>query len=134
MNDDVNQISIKVRIVAPPERKVTKTGKVMTTVRVVRSGAKNQDGTYKPSLFLRTVTFGDAAEDIAAHAQKGDVVIVSGKLVYDEWTNDAGEKKPSVEILFAEFDLVERKGDAAGPRRSSDPSPSEPVGDDEIPF
>ena len=36
MNDDVNQVSLKVRIVAPPERKVTKNGKVMATVRVVR--------------------------------------------------------------------------------------------------
>lgn len=52
----------------------------------------------KRSDFFDVEAYGKLAENCLAELKKGDRIVVSGSLRYDEWTDDAGNKRSKAKI------------------------------------
>jgi single-strand DNA-binding protein len=64
----------------------------------VSNRRKQSDGSYEDvPQFFDVQIFGSLAENVAGSLDKGNRVIVSGKLTYRTWENN-GEKRTKVEV------------------------------------
>lgn len=106
-----NQITITGRLAMAPELKFAKTGTAMCNVVVPdQKRVKNRDtGEWEDAsatTWFRATVFKEAAEQLAEVAHKGDTVIVTGRLITREYTNQSGETKQSLEIDYATVAVV----------------------------
>lgn len=54
------------------------------------------------TLWTRVVVFGDMAEHLAESIERGARVVVTGRLVGNEWTDKEGQKRYSTELIADE--------------------------------
>jgi len=121
----VNNVNNIGNLVRDPELRMTSNGNPVCDMRVAINYGKNS----KPVFFDVTV-FGDDAENCAAHLSTGREVGISGRLAYDEWTNDNGDKRSKLYVIAnhvdylrgkrAEADSEDRELAAAGATDSND--------------
>lgn len=52
-----------------------------------------------PASFYDCTVFGQLAENVAESVEKGNRVIVTGKLKQDQWETDDGQKRSKVKVL-----------------------------------
>jgi len=114
-------ISIVGNLVKPPEQMHFSSGKVKTTLLVAVNayGRPNRGGDSAD--FYKVETWGKLAELANQYLVKGNQVAVSGRLLFDRWTDKQGKNRfmPIVEV--AQISLPPRsKGlDSTGERTSS---------------
>ena len=105
-------ISGQFRAVSDPELKFAQSGKAMCNVVVPDQKRKKDDaGQWQDAsatTWFRATLFGEQAEAFAENAHKGDEVILTGRLITREWTNQAGEVKSSLEVDYASAAVVPR--------------------------
>lgn len=100
-------VASEFRLATEPELRFSQSGTAVVKMRLVASSQKKQeDGTWKDerTVWLGATAFGQLAEHIADTFDKGDLVIVTGRLVTEEWEKD-GQKRSEVRLIV----------DAAGP-------------------
>ena len=79
------------------------------------SGERQQKTTFVDVTF-----FGKPAEVIAKYVEKGDLLLVEGRLELDQWESESGEKRSKLKIVGESFQLMPNRRDNA----RSEPSPS----------
>jgi single-strand DNA-binding protein len=95
----------------PQWRRTTQTGTVLVTFRVAatsRRYVKEQGGWVDgDSLRVRVTCWRRLAENVSASVQRGDPVIVHGRLYTRDWVDDAGARHSSYELeaVSVGFDL-----------------------------
>lgn len=89
----------------------------------------NQYGTN----FYRVTVWGPMADNAAKFLHKGNRVTVSGDLVIRNYKDGNGIDKQSIEIINAEFDLVETKAEAGGAPAQAAPAPAQPYAQPQAP-
>lgn len=66
----------------------------------VNERSRSRDGEMKESVvFFNCKVFGEMAENLAASADKGDRVMVNGRIRTDSWTNADGQEQKR-EVLY----------------------------------
>ena len=81
-----------------PELRTSKSGKPFATMNVVVTVGTADNG-KDVGQWLRVACFGEAAEKIAARAEKGDRVYVEGTLTLNTWADKAtGEAKTGLNV------------------------------------
>ena len=107
-----NQITIIGNIGEAPEVKTkTKSGKNVVSFAIAQNvNTISQSGERIPGnpQWFRVTCFGSLADRSVAHAHKGDLVLVSGELKSRSYSDKAGVKKSSFEIVAADVLKVER--------------------------
>jgi single-strand DNA-binding protein len=108
-------ITVVGNVGAPPRMRVVAGGAVVTDFRIASTPRKRDKGTEQWS-DGETIWFGitcwrGLAENVAASLQKGDRVVVTGRLAAHTWTTEQGEKRSGLEIDAATigFDLLRGK-------------------------
>lgn len=98
-----NHITIAGNVTSNPELKYTAGGFALCkfTVAVNRRVKKGEEWDEQVSFFGCTV-WREAAEQFAASVQKGDRVIVTGRLEQRSWEADDGAKRSVVEVQVDE--------------------------------
>lgn len=93
-------ITIVGRIGDEPKINFGANGTAVTRLRVVTSGRRLVDGTWEDVdvTWWSVVTFAKLAENVAEAVNKGDSVIVTGKVRGTEWETD-GVKKYGMEVV-----------------------------------
>jgi len=93
-------------VVADPELKFAAgSGNAVCRVRLVaNSRKKNDSGEWvdDKTLWMSGTAFGNLAKNIAESVTKGSRVVVTGRLVTDEWEKD-GQKKTATALLIDKF-------------------------------
>ncbi len=112
-----NYAKLTVRVGTTPEARTAASGQVWAKARVaVSMGKAAESKDYKPSLWLTAKAFsrdGDASlPEALAALEKGTLVTLSGRLAYDEYTTNAGEKRSDLSLLVYKIEPFE--SDAAG--------------------
>ena len=114
------------RLVADPELRFTASGKAVCSFRVAASDSKKDDqGNWQTTdqIFIN-VSLWEAEGEAAAEAlQKGDQVIVTGRLFQREYEHN-GEKRTSLEMKFP---TVAKK--VTAPRAQRSRAPQAPAND-----
>ena len=56
--------------------------------------------------FIRCEAIGRTAENIVKWFQKGDLIVVGGRLRLNEWTNQAGEKQSQIRLKIEDLGML----------------------------
>lgn len=132
------------RLVADPELKFTGSGKAVCNVRVAASDSRKDDqGNWQTAeqIFLN-VTLWEADGEAAADAlQKGDRVLVTGRIYNREYEKSDGTKGYSLEVKFPTVGKVihAKRADRSQqpPQRqapANDPWATAPASNEDPPF
>jgi single-strand DNA-binding protein len=117
-------ITIDGRLVADPELRFTQGGKAVCSLRVAASDSKKDDnGNWETTeqIFVG-VSLWEAEGEAAAEAlQKGDQVLVSGRIFQREYEASNSEKRTSLEVKFP---TVAKKVSAPRATRSTTSAPA----------
>lgn len=96
----MNRIVIVGRLGAEPELRVSKGNHPWATFSVATNRGRKEGDTWVEDTDWHDVkVFGDDAERAHRRLRKGSVVAVDGALVYETWTDDAGQKRRRPRIL-----------------------------------
>lgn len=131
-------ITMSGTVVFEPELRFTPTGKAVVKLRVASNERKRTEAggwTDGDSCFLDVSAWERDAEAIAEQVQKGDKVVVTGKLRQREWEKD-GEKRSAFEVQAYDVALVVRppKADREKPQQPANDDPWATPADNAPPF
>lgn len=139
-----NNVTIVGNLVKPPDLRFTKTGVPVAQFSVAyndrRWSAKDND--YEEEVHFFDVTCWQAlAENVSDSLQKGDRVVVSGKLQQQTWETKEGDKRSKVNILaddvapslrWATVDIQKNQKNESRP--SGNTRNNAPVADEDIDY
>ena len=104
---DFNKVILTGRITADPTLKTAGDKEYCGfQIAVGRYGKDNGADFFKVS------TFGHTAEFISQYVNKGDLLLVEGRLQNNEWEGQDGTKKRSTEIIANSAQLLRKKTNA----------------------
>ena len=139
----VNHTIIQGNFTAKPDLRYTSSGKAMlqTTVAVNRKYKTPQGENQEETTFVDVKAFDRRAETMAKYFDKGDQVIVEGRLVTDQWEDkQTGNKRYALRLVASGFHFVGGgQGKASQPAaqtansRPAQVSNNQPTEDD-VPF
>ena len=91
-------------LVEDPEMRYLNSGVPLCNLRVAVNTRRLVDGEWEDgdTHFYRATAWRDLAENIADSLEKGDRVMIAGKLQQRSWENDEGETRSVVEITVDE--------------------------------
>ena len=94
----LNVVTISGRLVRDPELRHTNSGKSVCsfTLAVDRDFKNNGD---KEVDFIDCVAWGNTADFVSRYAEKGRMLIASGRLQIREWTDKDGNKRRNAEVI-----------------------------------
>jgi single-strand DNA-binding protein len=105
-----------------------------------------QDGQKKQEVcFVDCRAFGKTAETINKYCKKGNPLLIEGRLTFDQWTTQEGQKRSKHRITVVSFQFLPAGGSGGG-EQSSSPDPEQESsgnygsennaqsGNDDIPF
>lgn len=147
----VPRITLSGRLAQDPELKFTQQGKAVCRLRLVASDRVKDGNEWKDgdTLWISATCWDRLAENVAESTKKGDLVIVTGRLVTEEWTDREGTKRSAITLkvdtvgVDLTFRTLPHKGAAHEERaaavgaETTDPWASQPTTNpeqDKIPF
>ena len=123
----MNKVILMGNLTNPPElktlpsgNKVCDIGLAMNRNYTTQTGEKCEETTY-----VDLSAFGRSAEVIAQYCDKGSPLFVEGRLRYDSWTNDQGEKRNKLNVIVETFQLLpdgKHGGGDSAPTNKPDPA------------
>lgn len=133
----LNKIVVQGRIVHTPELRKTGSGTAVLNLDLACGrNRKDANGEY-PTDFFKVVIWGKSAEFGASRLNKGDQIVVSGRMESQKYTDKQGNNRISWEIQADEFDFFgKRNNDSSSVNTTSDPTPdfAEPDTSEDVPF
>lgn len=105
----MNKIILLGRLTKAPEIMTTSNEKLVGkfTLAVPRKYVK--DGDERKTDFINIVAFGKTAEFIGKFFQKGQQVLVTGRLEINPYEDENGEKRYNAQVIGEEFDFADTK-------------------------
>ena len=100
----------------------------------------SKDGTQKEeTCFVDCRAFGKPAENINKYLKKGMPVFIEGRLTFDSWTGQDGQKRSKHRVTVENFRFIGGGGSGAAPAAQAEASPEEMENNsqgpkDDIPF
>ena len=104
----MNKVMLMGNLTRPPEVKtlpsgnsVCEFGLAINRKFTTRDGDEREEVTY-----VELSCFGRGAEVIKQYCDKGSPLFVEGRLRYDSWQNDKGEKRNRLSVIVDNFQLL----------------------------
>lgn len=111
-----NKVILMGNVTRDPELRSTQGG-----MKILKLGlAINRKQKDKPdsTCFVDLTAFGKSAEVLEQYVQKGDPLLVDGRLDFSTWETDDGKKRSKLDVIIENFQLM--------PRRERDSTSSPP--------
>jgi single-strand DNA-binding protein len=105
-------------VVAEPEIRFSESGKAWAKVRgVAKDRKRDSNGEWVDGdpIFIDILIFGKPAEHIVESVNKGDTIIVKGRLTPNNWTDKEGNERKEVKIMADEIGVSVRWNPAKAP-------------------
>ena len=151
MANQDNTITVIGNLTADPDLRYTQSGVAVASLTVAVNrrffNRETNDWDEKLDGFFDVNIWRDHAENVAESLNKGDRVLVIGRLIKRSWEDRDGQTRWSTEIeadevcpslRWARASLNKVRGGGGGSRPSSSPSapptPAEPPTSDDVPF
>lgn len=96
----MNHVFLMGNLTRDPEKRVTAGGLAVSELGVaVNDSYKDKDGKMvEKACFADVVVWGKTAELCVQYLKKGAPVLVEGRLQYDTWQTEAGEKRSKLRV------------------------------------
>ena len=131
-----NKVILMGNLTRDPEIRYTPSGTPVATFSIAvnrrfRQGEENREEVT----FVDIVVFGKQAESCGQYINKGDTVLIDGRLQQRRWETENGQRRNKLEVVAQSVQFVPRRG--AGPTQN--PPGEEPVQDlggdlEDVPF
>jgi len=117
----LNQVIVGGNLTRDPVlRKLPSGSSVAEFGLAIDDGYTSKTGTQvEQTCFVEIVVWAKRAESAHAYLHKGDSLIVEGKLAYDAWQNEKGEKRNRLRVLARQLHFL-------GGRRKEGAAPETP--------
>lgn len=120
-----NKIILIGNLTKDPELRYTPQGTPVASFRIaVNSKYKQSEGFREETLFIDVVTFGKQAETCSQYLNKGNSVLVEGRLQERRWESE-GQQRSKVEVVAQTIRFLPRKGESQGQQAPDAPPPDE---------
>ena len=135
-----NKVVLLGNLTRDPEVRYTPSGTAVASFAIaVNRRYKQGDETKDEVSYIDIVVFGKQAEACGQYLNKGDGILVDGRLQQRRWDDkETGQKRSKVEVVAQSVNFMpKRSGQQAAAGRGgseSEPAPEPPVGEDDIPF
>lgn len=132
---DINVVVLAGRLTRDAELKKTDSGFAICNFSVAVNGSKkNGDAWEDVAHFFDLTLLGKRGEALMQYLNKGQQVVIQGKLQQDRWEKD-GQKRSRVKILVTDIQLVgSKKQEDTGSASSAENSKPQEKFEDDIPF
>ncbi len=109
----INKVILVGHLGSDPELKHISADTVVCKVNLATTERfKDKSGETKEETQWHTLElWGKPAETFAKYTKKGSKVYVEGKVIYDKYENDKGEKKTFTKIRVQSFTFLDSKSD-----------------------
>jgi len=120
-----NKVILMGNLTRDPELRVTPGGTSICKMGIATSRRfKTQSGEQREeTTFVDVDAFGKQAEVISKYMTKGRPIMLEGRLRYDQWESNTGDKRSKLSVVLENFQFLGRGtgsdggGDRQGPRR-----------------
>jgi single-strand DNA-binding protein len=136
-----NKVVLLGNLTRDPEVRYTPGGTAVASFAIaVNRRYKQGDETKDEVSYIDIVVFGKQAEACGQYLNKGDGILVDGRLQQRRWDDkETGQKRSKVEVVAQSVNFMPKRSgsqQSAGGRggAESEPMPEPPVGEDDIPF
>lgn len=134
-----NKVILLGNLTRDPEVRYTPGGTAVASFAIaVNRRYKQGEETKDEVSYIDIVVFGKTAENCGQYLNKGDAILVEGRLQQRRWDDkDSGQKRSKVEVVAQVVNFMpKRSGGPSGQssRQEQEPLPEPPVDEGEIPF
>ena len=134
-----NKVILLGNLTRDPEVRYTPSGTAVASFAIaVNRKYKQGEETKDEVSYIDIVVFGKTAENCGQYLNKGDAILVEGRLQQRRWDDkDSGQKRSKVEVVAQLVNFMpKRTGSPAGQssKPEHEPMPEPPVDEGEIPF
>ncbi len=133
-----NKVILLGNLTRDPEVRYTPNGIAVASFAIaINRKYKQGDETREEVSYIDIVVFGKQAESCGQYINKGDSVLIDGRLQQRRWDDkESGQKRSKIEVIAQSVNFMPKRsspGQAAG-HGSPDPGVEPPVDEGEIPF
>lgn len=98
------RITVECRLAADPELRFSQSGTAVARMRVVAADRRLNQQTNEwedgDVLWLDVTAFKQLAENVVESVQKGDLVVITGKIKTEEWDDrETGQKRSKIAMI-----------------------------------
>ena len=110
----LNRVYLMGNLTRDIELRQTSTGRPVADFGIaVSERYKNREGEQVESVcFADVVAWGHQAENCAQYLHKGSLALVEGKLQFDQWETDKGEKRSRLRVTASRVEFLNGAGAA----------------------
>ena len=134
-----NKVILLGNLTRDPEVRYTPNGIAVASFAIaVNRKYKQGDETKEEVSYIDIVVFGKQAESCGQYINKGDSVLIDGRLQQRRWDDkDTGQKRNKIEVVAQSVNFMPKRSSAAGhggAHAQPEPPPETPVDEGDIPF
>ena len=107
----LNCVTLIGRLTADPELRQTTTGKDVCTFNIAVDRAYTKPGEQRQTDFFKIVAWGSDALFVSRYFSKGSMIAVQGSLQSNNFTDNKGNKRTSVEVKADELSFCGSKSE-----------------------
>lgn len=134
----INSVVIMGRLTYEPELRATPSGVSVVRFQVAVDRNYQKAGEERKTDFIDCTAWRQTAEFVCKYFHKGSMIAVEGSLQTDNYTDQNGEKRKSVQLVASQVSFCGSKAESGAQTAESAPAPDaefEPIDDgDDLPF
>ena len=132
----INSVVIMGRLTYEPELRATPSGVSVVRFQVAVDRSYQKAGEERKTDFIDCTAWRQTAEFVCKYFHKGSMIAVEGSLQTDNYTDQNGEKRKSVQVVASQVSFCGSKAESGA--QTTAPAPAaefEPIDDDDdLPF
>jgi len=131
-----NKVILLGNLTRDPEVRYTPNGTAVASFAIaVNRRYKQGEETKDEVSYLDIVVFGKTAENCGQYLNKGDGILVDGRLQQRRWETE-GQKRSKVEVVAQSVTFMPKRSGSTGSNKDAqaEPMPEPPVDEGDIPF
>lgn len=134
----INSVVIMGRLTYEPELRATPSGVSVVRFQVAVDRSYQKAGEERKTDFIDCTAWRQTAEFVCKYFHKGSMIAVEGSLQTDNYTDQNGEKRKSVQLVASQVSFCGSKAESGA--QTAAPAPAddaefEPIDDDDdLPF
>jgi len=131
-----NKVILLGNLTRDPEVRYTPNGIAVASFAIaVNRKYKQGDETKEEVSYIDIVVFGKQAESCGQYINKGDSVLIDGRLQQRRWETEEGQKRNKIEVVAQSVNFMPKRSSAGhGGHTQPETAPEAPVDEGDIPF
>jgi single-strand DNA-binding protein len=133
-----NKVILMGNLTRDPEVRYTPNGIAVASFAIaVNRKYKQGDETKEEVSYIDIVVFGKQAESCGQYINKGDSVLIDGRLQQRRWETEDGQKRNKIEVVAQSVNFMPKRSSGGGQGQAhghAEPAPEAPVDEGDIPF